>query len=295
VFVALALASAVVYGAADFLGGFASRRAHAVVIALVSQLAGLILLALILPWLPASSPVRSDYLWGAASGVAGGAGVALLYRALSSGTMAIVAPTTAVCAVAIPVLVAFALGDRPAVPAIAGIALAVVAIGLVSRVESPDGSPRAIHHAEADRSRRSREAKAELGMALMAGIAIGLFFLCLARTSRDAGLWRLVVGRATSIPLFALLALAGRHSVRMKPRVRATAIGCGALDMLANALYLIATRYGPFSLAVTLSSLYPASTVMLARLTLGERLSRTQAAGVVCALIAVLLIVGSTS
>ena len=112
-FVALALASAAFYGAADFLGGIASRRAHTIVITLISQFAGLILLAGSIPVLPSASPEPSDYLWGVASGFAGSGGVALLYRALAVGTMSIVAPTTAVCAVAIPVLIAFALGERP--------------------------------------------------------------------------------------------------------------------------------------------------------------------------------------
>jgi uncharacterized membrane protein len=113
VFVTLALASAAFYGAADFLGGIASKRADSVVVTFVAQAAGLVLLALLLPVLPSSSPLPSDYGWGVAAGVAGSAGVALLYRALAIGTMSIVAPITAVCAAAVPVLVALALGDCP--------------------------------------------------------------------------------------------------------------------------------------------------------------------------------------
>ncbi len=76
----------------------------------ISQFSGMLLLALLLPLLPSASPSRDDLLWGAAAGLTGGVGVALLYRALAIGTMAVVAPTTAVCAVAIPVLVAVAFG-----------------------------------------------------------------------------------------------------------------------------------------------------------------------------------------
>ena len=279
-FVILALASAAFYGAADFLGGIASKRAEAVVVTFVAQAAGLVLLGLLLPALPSSSPVPSDYLWGAVSGVAGSAGVALLYRALAIGTMSIVAPITAVCAAAVPVLVALALGERPGPLAAVGIVLTAIAITLLSRGHS--NAP--IH--------RSRW-KTSVGMALISGVAVGLFFLCLAQTSDEAGLWPLIVGRSVSVPLFGVMAVT-RHratSRRMNVRVAGTVIGCGTVDMLANALYLIATRYGPLSLVATLASLYPASTVVLARLTLGERLTRSQALGVACALVAVVLIV----
>src|SRR3990170_1973328 len=108
-----ALASAGAYGAADFLGGLATRRTNTIAIVVVSQLAGLIVLLLVLPILPASSPVHDDFVWGSAAGFAGGIGVALLYRALAIGSMAIVAPITAVCAVTVPVAAAIAFGDRP--------------------------------------------------------------------------------------------------------------------------------------------------------------------------------------
>jgi uncharacterized membrane protein len=282
VFVSLALASAAFYGAADFLGGIASKRAATVVIAFVSQLAGLVLLALLLPVLPSGSPLPSDYLWGAASGLAGSAGVALLYRALAIGTMSIVAPVTAVCAAAVPVVVALALGERPGVIAGIGVVLAGGAIALLSRGESSGGAPRPGH-----------EAKAGVGLALISGIAVGLFFLCLARTSKDAGIWPLVAGRSVSVPLFGMMTMIGRQSLRMELGVARTAVACGTLDMLANAFYLAATRYGPLSLVAPLASLYPASTVLLARLTLGERLTPSQALGITCALVAVVLIVST--
>ena len=281
-FVTLALASAAFYGAADFLGGIASKRADSVVVTFVAQAAGLVLLALLLPVLPSSSPVPSDYGWGVAAGVAGSAGVALLYRALAMGTMSLVAPVTAVCAAAVPVLVALALGERPGILAGMGIVLTAVAITLLSRGQS-----------SATPARGRRWATTSIGMALISGVAVGLFFLCLAQTSDDAGLWPLIVGRSVSVPLFGLMAARKPQSVRLELRVATTAVSCGTVDMLANALYLIATRYGPLSLVATLASLYPASTVLLARLTLGERLSGSQALGVVCALVAVILIVST--
>jgi uncharacterized membrane protein len=282
VFVTLALASAAFYGAADFLGGIAARRAGSVVVTFVAQAAGLGLLALLLPVLPSSSPVPGDYGWGAAAGVAGSLGVAFLYRALAIGTMSIVAPITAVCAAAVPVLVAVALGERPAVPAGVGIVLAAIAIVLLSRVEHG----RAVEIAP-------RRTQSAVSLAFISGIAVGLFFLCLAQTSDDAGMWPLVVGRSVSVPLFGVMVVTSGGTSRLERSAARTAFGCGIVDMLANALYLIATRYGPLSLVATLASLYPASTVLLARFTLGERLSGSQALGVVCALVAVVLIVSA--
>ena len=126
----LALLSAAFYGAADFTGGFASRRAPMFSVVTVSQLAGLLSLLPILPLLGPASPETADFAWGAASGVAGGFGVGLLYRALAIGTMGVVAPTTSVCAVIIPVLASLLRGEQLPALVLAGIALAVVAIVL---------------------------------------------------------------------------------------------------------------------------------------------------------------------
>jgi len=276
------LASAAFYGAADFLGGLASRRANTIAIVVVSQLTGLLVLGLMLPFLPASSPAPNDWIWGAAAGVAGGIGVALLYRALAMGSMALVAPITAVCAVTVPVAAAIALGERPGTGAVAGIALALLAIVLVSQSEPErDGGA-------ADRARAR-----SVATALASGVAIGLFFLTLAQTGADAGMWPLVAARGASSGLFVILALVTRRSMQMPADVAAIAVAGGILDMLANLLYLVATRHGPLSIVVTLSSLYPASTVLLARTVLGERLNALQISGIACALVAVLLIVGT--
>jgi drug/metabolite transporter (DMT)-like permease len=279
----LALGSALFYGAADFTGGLTSRRAGAIPVVVVSQFSGMLLLALLLPVLPAASPSRQDLLWGAAAGLTGGVGVALLYRALAIGTMAVVAPTTAVCAVAIPVVVAVLLGERPVPLAVAGIVLGIGSIILVSRQQS----------AEAGASRPQGRLPRGVGSALASGVAIGFFFLSLARTTSDAGMWPLLVARLVSVLLFAGVAFARHSSLRMPPGVAGLVVVAGTVDMLANALYLLAARQGQLSTVVTLSSLYPASTVLLARLILRERLSSWQVTGVVCALGAVVLIVSS--
>jgi len=281
----LAIASAALYGAADFLGGIASRRASTIAIVVTSQGCGLLALLLILPLLPPSSPSTGDLVWGATAGAAGGVGVALLYRALAVGRMAVVAPTTAVCAVIIPVVAGTLMGDRLAPLTTIGIGLALMAILLVSRqtIESHGGAA------------NSGRLPSGVWLALASGVAIGLFYLALARSGTMAGMWPLVGARAASVTLFGILAMWSAQSLRLTAPVAGIAIAAGVVDMCANALYLVATRHASLSVVVTLSSLYPASTVLLARVVLGERLSAWQVAGVVCALVAIALIVGGGS
>lgn len=269
------------YGAADFTGGVATRRASTIPIVLFSQLSGLVSLLLLMPLLEAATPTRMDMLWGVVAGLTGGIGVALLYRALAIGTMAVVAPTTAVCAVTIPVVVSVVLGERPPPLAVLGIVLGVVSIVLVSRQTMP-ASSESVGYSKG------------VGTALASGVMIGFFFLALAQTRTDAGMWPLVASRSISVLLFGVAAIAAHSAVRLPAPVLALAVLCGFLDMLANALYLVAARVGPLSIVVTLSSLYPASTVLLARAVLGERLNLWQVSGVGCALAAVVLIVSGS-
>jgi uncharacterized membrane protein len=280
-----ALASSVLYGAADFLGGLASKRASTAWVVAIAQSSGLLVLLGTIGLLPQADPARADVLWGALAGLAGTLGVGLLYRALAIGTMGVVAPITAVCAVALPVLVSILRGQRPAALALAGIALALVAIVLVSRqpsaaavganIPSPRRLPPGVPHA------------------MLSGVAIGVFFVVLAEARPESGLWPLVGARGTAFPVCLLVgALSRGPSLKMMPRRAVlTAASAGIVDMTANVLYLLASRMGSLAVVVTLSSLYPASTVVLARLVLGERLHRTQVVGMVCALVAVALIV----
>jgi uncharacterized membrane protein len=282
----LALGAAVLYGSADFFGGLTALRANTIATVFWSQFVGLVLLALVLPFLPAATVSSRDWTWGFVAGLSGGIGVALLYRALAVGTMAVVAPTTAVIAAMIPVLFAFVLGERLRLPTLVGVALALVAIALVSR-PAPDRTNL--------EKTNPRGFPPGFGLALLAGISVGIFFLSLARTSMTAGMWPLIAARISSITLFGLIALFARRTLRMSGPAAATASAGGALDMAANALYMIAARIGPLSIVVTLASLYPASTVILARFVLGERLSAAQISGILCALVAVLIIVATTA
>ena len=281
----MAILSAAAYGAADFLGGMAAKRATTLGSVIVTQAVGLVLLVFVLPVLPDAIVTAADLAWGAAAGLAGGGGVALLYRALAIGPMSVVAPLTAVCAAAIPVAVGLALGDRLSVLTAAGIALAAVAIVLVGQERR---APDSVAMAQGIAAEGVR-------LAIAAGIAVGLFFVCLERTGDTSGLWPLVPARIVSIALFTAIALATSRPVLVPRAVMPIAIGGGALDMLANAFYLAAVQQGQLSVVATLASLYPASTIVLARIILDERWSRLQALGIVAAVAATMLIVSGTA
>jgi drug/metabolite transporter (DMT)-like permease len=274
--VVLALASAVVYGAADFLGGLSSRRASVFGVVAVSQLVGLLALLVLLPWL--GGPVGpSDLAWGAAAGVAGATGLVLFFRTLARGVMSVIAPVTAVTAAAVPVLVGLLGGDTIGPWAAAGIVLALAAVVLVS--------------AEGGLSALRAARPASLAPALAAGTAFGFFFVLLDRTSQDSGLTPLVTARLASVALVVVIALAGKQSLKVGrvalPLVALSGIG----DMTANALFLLATQQdGQLAITGVLASLYPVSTVILAQVLLRERLAGAQVAGLGTAVAAVVLI-----
>ncbi len=273
--VVLALSSALVYGAADFCGGLASRRTGALAVVVASQLAGLLALLALLPAL-GGTPTTADLAWGAAAGLAGATALAVFYRALADGVMSVVAPVTAVSAAAVPVLLGLALGERLGAAAVTGIALALVAVVLVA---AEGGAPTA-----------AAVRGAGLGPALVAGAAFGLFFVLLDQPGDSSGLWPLVSARLASLTLVLVLA-AGTRSVVVVPRAALPlAAIAGVLDMAANALFLLAAREGLLAVAGVLASLYPVSTVLLAQAVLRERLTGVQLAGLLIAAIAVTLI-----
>jgi drug/metabolite transporter (DMT)-like permease len=274
--VVLALASAVVYGAADFLGGLASRRASVFGVVAVSQVVGLGALLALLPWLggPVGVP---DLAWGAAAGLAGAAGLLLFFRTLASGVMSVIAPVTAVTAAAVPVLVGLLGGNRIGPWAGIGIVLALVAVVLVS--------------AEGGLSALRAARPASVAPALAAGSAFGFFFVLLDRTSQESGLTPLVTARLASVALVVVVALAARRSLGVGRVARPLVALSGVGDMSANALFLLATQQeGQLAITGVLASLYPVSTVLLAQVLLRERLAGTQIAGLGAAVVAVVLI-----
>jgi drug/metabolite transporter (DMT)-like permease len=249
---------------------------------LVSQLAGLAALTLVLPF-GGAGPTMRAFLWGAAAGVGGGGGVVFLYRGLARGRMSVIAPITAVEAAIIPVAYGLVSGEEPGVVALSGVVIALFAVALVSSSQE-----------ESDREEVARRRFNQPGMtdALVAGFGFGTFFIFLSHAGHDSGLWPLVGTKASSITLVLVAAVAARVPRRAPAGTLPTILIAGVLDVTANVLYLVASRLGLLSLVAVLTSLYPASTVLLARLVLRERMSRVQVAGLVLVVTGVALIAG---
>ena len=203
----------------------------------------------------------------------------LLYQGLATGKMSVVAPVTAVLAVVVSVVAGIVLGDRLSLSASLGVVLAIGAITLISQ----DGAQKATR-------KRGLGIAQGLVAALSAGVLIGVFFAALKQSSPTSGLLPIVSARLAALVVLGAVAFLRRPPLRVGRDAVWLIVVVGALDILANVLYLFATRLGMLTIAATLTSLYPASTILLARLVLGERLRRIQIAGLACAGVGVALI-----
>ena len=219
----------------------------------------LVLAVLLVP----GTPHLGDVGWGAAAGVCGFLGIVLLYRSLSTGAMAVAAPITAVTGAVVPIVAGLLLEQAPS------------AID-PRRCRVRCRGDRAGQHGPRTGGQATREV---VGIALLAGSMFGLFFVLLAQTGDDSGMWPLVVVRSVSIPLgLALVAMRGA-TLRMPRRLTGWLIGAGAGDIGANALYLLAAREGLLSVVAPIAALYPVSTVLLALAVDKERVRPIQVAG----------------
>ncbi|MDQ4144858.1 MAG: DMT family transporter [Actinomycetota bacterium] len=283
--VILGLLASITYGSADFLGGLFTRRAGVLTVVLVSQLMGTLLLLAALPFFLDERFSSSGVAWGAASGVAGAAGVTMLFRGLARGRMSIVAPITGTVAAGIPVIVGLVSGERPAPIALLGVGLALAAVALVSASE----------HASSDKDAGDEEVAPRasgIPEALGAGTSFGLFFVLLDQAGDASGLWPLVGARASSLTVIAVAALVTRAALKPPPGTLGGISLAGFLDVAANLFYLLATRQGLLALVAVLTSMYPATTVLLARVMLKEKLSSTQLVGLGLAFAGVIAIAG---
>lgn len=268
--VALGLAAALTYGAADFLGALATKSTKVFTVVFMSQVLGSGLLLVTLPFFLDTRMSVEALAWGAAAGVAGAVGVALFYQGLAVGRMGAVAPITGVEAAAVPVIFGLLSGERPGLLALAGVVVALGAVGLISSSPADTGDMRT------DRSSRLQPG---VGLALGAGIAFGAFFILLDGAGADSGLWPLVGARVSSLATIAIALLAAKGYEKPARGAWPVIAGAGVLDVAANLFFLLATRQGLLSIVAVLTSLYPAMTVVLARLFLKERFHRTQLVG----------------
>lgn len=269
------LASAISWGAGDFSGGMASRRSRASLVVWLSQLLGGVLLLLLALVFGEPLPGVRDLLLGAAAGLAGMAGLALLYRGLAMGQMGIVAPLTAVIAASLPVLVSTIIEGLPPVAKLIGFAFGLLAVWFLSRPE--DGG---------------RLRLADLWLPFASGIGFALFFILVDQMTTGSVFWPLTAARATSVTvLFAMLWLRGREKIVWpNGRLWLLILLSSLFDAAGNVFFALAAQAGRLDIAAILSSLYPAITVLLAWLMAQERLRPVQWLGVAAALVALLLI-----
>lgn len=267
--IVLGVLASIAYGCADFLGGLYARRAQVLTVVLISQLMGTILLLIALPFVGREDPSVESLGWGAAAGVTGATGVTMLYRGLGRGRMSVVAPITGTIAAALPVVFGIVSGERPSALALAGVGLALAAVALVSR-----GDPVVDESANAPAPPGSGVPEA-----VGAGTSFGLFFVLLDRASTNSGLWPLVGARASSLLLIGVATLVAGAALRPPRGTLAGISAAGVFDVAANLFYLFAARRGLLALVAVLTSMYPGTTVVLARVVLQERLARLQLVG----------------
>jgi uncharacterized membrane protein len=271
---ALSLTAVGVWGASDFLGGVGARRVNAFLFTAIVHLSGLVLVCTLALTTGAPFPGNASLVWSLIAGAVGGIALALFYRALAAGNMGLVAPVAAVLGAAIPTIVtAFAEGF-PGYRHLFGFLLAGVGVWLISRTESGVGRPEG------------------LGMAVLAGIGFAGFYLCIHRSGNGSALWIATCSRVGALLVTGTIVLFGRHLRAVAAPVLGIAIVAGILDISGTAVFIRASQIGRLDDAVVLSSLYPAVTVLLARIFLHEHFSRARTIGMVAALAAVPMIAG---
>jgi len=279
----LALAAAFGYGLGDFIAGMVSRRLHYAVVAVISGIAALVTTVVAIALLSPTSATQSALAWGAVSGIGTALGTLALFRGLGRGRMGVVAPVSGVTAAAIPVVVGVVIGDRPGLIAWVGVALAVLAIWLVS--------------AEADTAASEAEGPrlaTSVSDGFLAGVGFAILFIGLNFAGDGSGLWPVLASELAALVAFAAAFLMALPSVeRRRPATRDLGMGAlvGVIGAGSSIAYFLATTAGLLSIVTVLTSLYPAVTVILAIVVAHESVGRRQSLGLGLACVAIALIV----
>ena len=270
----LAGLSSLLYGVCDFAGGLASRRAHVLAVAFWANMVGLgiaVFASVIHHQVVGDSVTLVDLAWGAASGVAGAAGVAFYFQGLAKGQMAVVAPVSAVTLAAIPFLFGVAIGERYPLAAWLGVVVALPALWLTVHKRNEQEGP----------------GKAVYGLA--AGLSFSLFNITIAQTSPEAGFWPVVTVKIATLACLGILMLIRRVQPGLPPQARALALFSG-FYVLANLTYLLAVRIGPLGLVVVVVSFYPVVIALMARVVEKEKISPHRMVGLTLAIVSLTLI-----
>lgn len=277
--VALALGSSVACGMGDFLGGLKSRRLPVLTVVVASQAVGCAVVSTLVLLDGVPLPSLELTLWAAFAGVAELLGLLALYRGLSIGTMSVVAPISATAAV-IPVTVGVVTGDHLALLQVGGLALAL--LGVTAAAQETAG----------DRLRGRKGLGAGVGLALLAVVGFGAAFVGLDEASESGVIWSVLISRLAMMLAATSVLASLRRPLAVGRADLPGLLAIGALDVAATTLFGVASTMGLVALVSVVASLYPITTVLLARLWLGERVARRQQAGVAASLLGVAAIAG---
>jgi drug/metabolite transporter (DMT)-like permease len=271
--------SAGTWGAADFIGGIASKRTSPYRVLFLAELAGLVPFILIALIIRESVPPVADMLLGAGSSLLGLSGLLLLYRALASGQMTIAAPVSALFAALVPVVFGFFVLGAPSLTTLLGFGVAFVAVWLISQTDAANWrSPL-----------KGLRSLADLRLPLLAGLFFGSYFLIIHRATLNAFFWPLVAARFAGFAAFGLFALFTRQPAFPPREIWGLCFINGIIDIAGNGFYVLSAQAGRIDVAAVLGALYPASTVLLAWIILKERINWLQAFGVLLAFAAIVL------
>jgi drug/metabolite transporter (DMT)-like permease len=334
---ACSLAAVFIWGASDFTGGYASRRANAFVFTAAAHACAFVLMLSLALAQDAPLPSRTGILWALLAGAIGGFSLAVFYRALAEGKMGLTAPIAALLGAAIPTLADIAIEGAPHAWTFAGFALAIVAIWLITRAEpvrklEPDdklnvwgqsllpvrraqfgpfspSAPQAsrsatptqpenqvdggqVEEEQLDDEEKTGAVPKGVAVAALSGVGFAAFYLCIRQAGAGSPLWIAAISRAASFVVTAMAVVVTKAPVRLDLPRAAMATIAGSFDITGSALFIFASQHGRLDEAVVISSLYPAVTVILARLILKEHFSRWRFIGLLAALAAVPMIAG---
>jgi drug/metabolite transporter (DMT)-like permease len=269
------LTAALFYGLADYSGSRASRFANSASITFFGQAVAFVALGVFLAIVKTPVMPLESWLWTTGGGFGGALALVAFYKAMSLGSMTVIAPITAVIGLSVPVFAGVLSGERPSGSAWIGILLAVVAVSLVADALGKHDLP---------------TPPRVIWMAVAAGLGFGMIFVCMGNASHDHGVWPLFGQRLVSVPTVAAIALFQARRIFVPKKVILLSIAAGVLDTSANGLYLLATHSGMMSIVSVVVAMYPVATVFLAMTLDHERLHKSQSVGLALALVSLALV-----
>jgi drug/metabolite transporter (DMT)-like permease len=305
--IVLALAAAVSFSASDYTAGLATRRASVVRVTLVTELTHTALILCLIPLVSRQTPSLASLAWGALAGISGLAGAMALYLGFRHAAFSIASSISAVGSAAFSVLAGLLFGERPGALSLAGIALALPAIAAVSASTGSAESGSA-HSGPAgpgdngdtgDIEPAGRTGPAERGLSghsagviwgLVAGAAFGLYFISLNQAGSATDAWPLAASGVTALVAITVVAVVTRQLKPPPPGTRWLSALTGITAAAGTFTFFLATHRGLLAITAVITSLYPAGTILLARVLSGERLTKVRLAGLGLAAASVVLI-----